>query len=71
MMQHNAVIKCYMRNVENIDPYATISGMRSDPKDMFVGCQPESLHLHHLQQLIRSSYFVTTKTDGDRYVKTF
>ncbi len=35
---------------------------------MFVGCQPESLHERHLSRLVRESYFVMDKTDGERFL---
>ena len=66
-MAHNAVIRNYLESVGNNDPYAESAGIRPSSKDMFVGCQPESLHERHLPSLVRERYFVTSKTDGLRF----
>ena len=57
------MLRYYLEAVGEHDPYAELGG----GKVTFVGCQPESLHERHLPMLVKEPYFVTSKTDGDRY----
>lgn len=61
-MQHNAVIRAYLESVGKYDPYG-----ETNANQIFVGCQPESLHARHLSAIVEEPYFVTSKTDGFRY----
>ena len=79
--QHNAVIKYYLEAVGENDPYVELGSYvvhkymvfvfkrlyLGGSKVTFVGCQPESLHERHLPMLVKEPYFVTSKTDGDRF----
>lgn len=70
--QHNKVICRYMEMVgitDSDDPYRDYKfKVGGSDRSLFVGCQPESLHERHLTQLVRDSYFVLDKTDGQRYL---
>lgn len=65
--QHNAVVRHYLDLVRESDPYVEMGNARPLPKDLFVGCQPESLHERHLCSIVKEPYFVSGKTNGDRY----
>jgi hypothetical protein len=61
--KHNQLFLEYLKLVGLYDGREMYAGAN---RDVFVGCQPETLHLHHFDKIVEEDYIVLDKSDGER-----
>ena len=64
--EHNAIFKQFLTVIGQHDGREMYSTHTSEQRDVFPGCQPETLHIRHFSDLIENDYIVLDKSDGER-----
>lgn len=64
--KHNAIYLEYLKLVRLYDGREIYTAKNSKRRDVFVGCQPETLHRRFITSLIEKEYIVFDKSDGER-----
>lgn len=64
--EHNKLFLEYLTLIGQYDGREMYSTKITNNRDVFIGCQPESIHLSSLPDLIEKEYIVVDKTDGER-----
>lgn len=64
--KHNAVFIEYLKLVGLYDGREEYSLQANKKRDVFIGCQPESLHFRDIPILLESPYLIWDKSDGER-----
>lgn len=64
--KHNQIFLEYLKLVGLYDGREIYTVSNSRRRDVFIGCQPETLHAAHFPQLIEQDYIIFDKSDGER-----
>lgn len=63
---HNSIYLAYLTLIGQHDGREVYSTKTNGQRDVFIGCQPETLHIRHLPTVLEDDYIALDKSDGER-----